>query len=241
MAGRGQGPGAGRTLRLAHRGDWRRAAENTIPAFLAALAVPGCDGLEFDVQVARDGVAVCYHDDTLLRVHGDDRRVDALGGPELEALEIPTLAAALTAIPRRAFLDVELKGDPGRAAFEDLVAGRGPALERAVVSSFVPAALERIAGYAPRWPRWLNARDASPETIAAAVELRCRGISVEWHALDRRAVERARTAELEVAAWTVRRRPTFRRLERLGVVAVCVEAAALDGDPGAPPAATTRA
>ena len=36
-------------------------------------------------------------------------------------------------------------------------------------------------------------------------------------------------AGLEIAARTVRRRPTFVRLERLGVVAVCAEAAALDG------------
>jgi hypothetical protein len=32
-----------------------------------------------------------------------------------------------------------------------------------------------------------------------------------------------------VASFTVRRRATFERLARLGVVAVCVEAAALDG------------
>jgi glycerophosphoryl diester phosphodiesterase len=229
MASREPRAGASRTLRLAHRGDWRRAPENTIPAFLAALRVPGCDGLEFDVRAARDGTAVCYHDDTLTRVHGIDRRVDDASAAELEELGIPTLEAALQAIPRRPFLDVELKGDPGRAAFEALVAGRGPGLERAVVSSFDPAALERIAGYAPGWPRWLNAHDAAAETLAGAADLGCRGVSVEWHALDRGAMERARAADLEVAAWTVRRRPTVRRLERFGVAAICVEAAALDG------------
>lgn len=218
-----------RALRLAHRGDWRHGPENSLAAFVAALAVPGCDGLEFDVRAARDGVAVCYHDDTLTRVHGIDRRVDELTVDELDAIGVPTLESVLSGIPRRAFLDVELKDDPGRAAFEVLVAGRGPALERAVVSSFEPATLERIAGLAPTWPRWLNAHDASAATIAIAAELGCRGISVEWRALDAAAMARARAAELDVAAWTVRRRPTFRRLERLGVVAVCVEAAALDG------------
>lgn len=198
-------------------------------AFLAALAVPGCDGLEFDVRAARDGVAVCYHDDTLTRVHGIDRRVDDLTADELDALGVPTLASVLAGISRRSFLDVELKGDPGRAAFEALVAGRGPRLERAVVSSFEPGTLERIGGLAPTWPRWLNAHDASPATIAIAVELGCRGISVEWPALDAAAIARARAADLDVAAWTVRRRPTFGRLERLGVVAICVEARALDG------------
>jgi len=32
-----------------------------------------------------------------------------------------------------------------------------------------------------------------------------------------------------VASWTVRRRSTYRRLAGLGVIAICVEAAALDG------------
>ena len=218
-----------RALRLAHRGDWRQAPENTLPAFLAALAIPGCDGLEFDVRAARGGVAVCYHDETLNRVHGVDRRVAEMTVDELAAHGIPALESVLSTLPRRAFLDVELKGDPGRGAFEALVAGRGPALERAVVSSFEPAALERIGSLAPPWPRWLNAVDAEPATVALAVELGCRGLSVEWHALDPAAMARARQAGLEIAAWTVRAPATAARLERLGVSAICVEAAALDG------------
>jgi myo-inositol-1(or 4)-monophosphatase len=198
-------------------------------AFQAALAIPGCDGLELDVRASRDGVAVCYHDDTLTRLHGIDRRVAELRADELEQLGIPTLRGVLTAVPRRAFLDVELKDDPGRGAFEALVAGRGPGLERAVVSSFQPGTLRRIGGWAPAWGRWLNARDASPATLATAADLGCRAVSIEWHALDAAAVAAARAMGLEVAAWTVRRRPTARRLARLGVVAICTEASALDG------------
>ena len=239
-AGSGARAGAGsnsvpRAMRLAHRGDWRQALENCVAAVGAALAIPGCDGLEFDVLAARDGVAVCTHDETLLRVHGDPSRVDELTATELEAFGVPTLRAALDAIPRRAFLDVELKGDPGRGAFDALVAGRGPALTRAVVSSFEPAALERIAGLAPAWPRWLNADDLEPATLAAATELGCTGVAVDWRAIDGASVRGARAAGLEVAAWTVRRRSTAARLDRLGVVAICVEAAALDGGARPPP------
>jgi glycerophosphoryl diester phosphodiesterase len=222
-------PLARRSLRLAHRGDWRHAPENTLAAFQAALAVPGCDGLEFDVQAARGGVPVCYHDDTLTRVHRIDRGISEMTVDELEAIGVPTLADVLAAIPRRAFLDIELKGDPGRPAFEAILGGRGPGLERAVVSSFETATLERIGGLAPTWPRWLNAEDAAPATIAAAVELSCRAVSVEWHALDAGAIARARAAGLEIVAWTIRRRPTAARLERLGVSVMCVEAGALDG------------
>jgi glycerophosphoryl diester phosphodiesterase len=216
-------------LRLAHRGDWRHAPENTLPALLAALQVPGCDGLEFDVRLSADGVPVLLHDETLARVQGRPDRVDAIKARELEDLGIPTLADVLAAIPHRAFLDVELKGRHGRAVVEALAAGRGPGLVNAVVSSFDVDTLERVAGLVPGWPRWFNARDLEPETIATAIELGCRAIAVEWHGVDGGGLERARAAGLDVAAWTVRRRVTAARLDRVGVIAACVEAAALYG------------
>lgn len=217
-------------LRLAHRGDWRRAPENTLPALLAALKAPACDGLEFDVRLAADDIPVLLHDETLARVQGRPEAVGELRARALEELGVPTLADVLAAVPHRAFLDVELKGRHDRAVVEVLAAGRGPGLVNAVVSSFEPDTLERVAGLVPSWPRWLNAADLEPATIAAATELQCRAISVEWHAIDPGSMARARTAGLDVAAWTVRRRPTAVRLERLGVVASCVEATVLDGE-----------
>jgi glycerophosphoryl diester phosphodiesterase len=219
----------GRALRLAHRGHARGVRENTLPAFLAALAVPGCDGLELDVRLSSDGVAVCSHDDTLQRVFGVDRRVDALTAAELTAVGLSTLEAVLTGTPSSAFLDVELKGNPGRAAVETLRVGRGPGLDRAVVSSFDTAALTTVAELEPSWPRWLNAGDASAASIATALELGCQGISVNWSSLDEQAVDAARAAGLVVAAWTVTRRADLDRLGRIGVTAACIEGEALTG------------
>ena len=218
-----------RTLRLAHRGDWRRAPENTLAAFAAALAIPACDGLEFDVRPAADGVLVIYHDETLARLHGRPERIDAVSSASLAEFDVPTLADVLKLVGRRPFLDVELKGDPGPAVVEVLAAGRGPDLARAVVSSFEPQALETVARRAPAWARWLNTETLDARVVAQAVALGCRGVAVGWRALDRGSVSRARAAGLDVAAWTVRRPSTFDRLARLGVVAVCVEAVALDG------------
>jgi glycerophosphoryl diester phosphodiesterase len=215
-------------LRLAHRGDWRRAAENTLPALLAALKAPACDGLEFDVRLSADGVPVLLHDETLARVQGRPERVDDVRARALEELGVPRLADVLAAIPHRAFLDIELKGRHDRAVVEVLAAGRGPGLVKAVVSSFVPETLERVAGLVPAWPRWLNATDLEPATIATATDLECRGISVEWHAIDPGSLARVRAAGLQVAAWTVRRRPTSARLERLGIFATIAEGSVLD-------------
>jgi glycerophosphoryl diester phosphodiesterase len=216
-------------LRLAHRGDWRRAPENTIPAIEAALAVPGCDGVEFDVRLSSDGVPVLLHDETLERVQGRPGRVDEWSARELEDVGVPALADALHAIPHRATIDVDLKGVHDRSVVEVLAAGRGPGLVNGVVSSFLPETLERIAGLAPAWPRWLNAWDLSEPTIRLAAELGCQAISVEFHAIAPGALTTARLAGLDVAAWTVRRRSTYGRLQRLGIIAACVEAAALDG------------
>lgn len=218
-----------RTLRLAHRGDWRHAPENSIAAFTAALAIPACDGIEFDVRASADGVPVICHDATLERTHRRADRVNGLSAAALEALAVPTLAEVLAVAGRRPFLDVELKEDLGKGVVELLAGARGPSLSNAVVSSFEVAALERIGHLAPAWPRWLNSHTLGSFEIDTASRLGCRGVAVQWRALDAGSVARAQAAGLEVASYTVRRRSTFDRLARLGVVAVCVEAAALDG------------
>lgn len=195
----------------------------------AALAVPACDGLEFDVRASSDHIPVLNHDATLARVHGRPERVDELTAVALGKLGIPTLREVLSAVGRRAFLDVELKGDPGGVVIEVLAAGRGPALENAIISSFERVALDRVARLAPSWPRWLNAPWLSPAAIRTATELGCRTVALDWRAIDEPTMDTARAAGLEVAAYTVRRRSTYDRLVRLGVIAICAEAAALDG------------
>jgi glycerophosphoryl diester phosphodiesterase len=216
-------------LRLAHRGDWRHAPENTLAALQAALAVPGCDGVEFDVRLSADGVPVLLHDETLQRVQGRPDRVDAVSARELEEIGVPSLADALHMVPHRATVNVDLKGLHDRTVVEVLASGRGPGLVNAVVSSFEPETLERVAGLAPAWPRWLNAWDLSAATIHRGAELECQAISVDFHVIDHGSLAAVRAAGLDVAAWTVRRRTTYGRLQRLGVIAACVEAAALDG------------
>lgn len=222
-------PTPGRPLRLAHRGDWRRATENTIAAFRAALAVPGCDGLEFDVRRSADGVPVICHDVSLERVQRRPERVDELTAAALADLDVPTLAEVLEAVGRGPFLDVELKGDPGPAVVEVLSRARGDDLEAAVVSSFDGATLEHVRRLRPTWRLWLNSHVLEAMTIADALAVGCQGVCVDWWSLDPGYIERARAAGLEVASFTVRHQATFERLAQFGVVAICVEEEALDG------------
>src|SRR5687768_14602657 len=54
---------------IAHRGASKHAPENTLAALSAALDL-GADGVEFDVQLAKDGVPVVIHDYDLKRTAG---------------------------------------------------------------------------------------------------------------------------------------------------------------------------
>jgi len=224
-----------RALRLAHRGDLRVAPENSLAAMEAALRVPGCDGLEFDVRSAADGIPILLHDPTLERVQGVQAPPSELTAAEFARYGIPTLAEVLAAIGCDPFLDVELK-ERVPAAIDVLEIERGrvddvgrPGLRDAVVSSFDPEILSWLAAVRPAWPRWLNANVLTDSTIELAVGLDCTAISVSWQAIDAPSVARARAVGLDLAAWTVRDLDTYERLETLGLIAICVEDAALDG------------
>ena len=217
------------TLRLAHRGDSRVAPENSVVALLAAMDIPGCDGVEFDVRASADGVPVLVHDATLSRVQRRARAVSELTAAELEPLGVARLDEVLIALPRRAFLDIELKEPFGRELIEVLAAGRGPDLHNAVVSAFKPDILTKVHDLVPGWPLWLNARSLSAATIRQATDLDCVGISAEKSAITPRAFRAARAAGLEVAAWTVTRRAVYQQLVELGARAICVEGEALTG------------
>ena len=61
---------------MAHRGYSGKYPENTMLAFQKAVEV-GCDGIELDVQLTRDGVLVIIHDERIDRTtdRSEERRV----------------------------------------------------------------------------------------------------------------------------------------------------------------------
>jgi glycerophosphoryl diester phosphodiesterase len=121
-----------RPLVLGHRGYRSLAPENTLPAFLAALA-HGADGVEFDVQKEPGGAYVVVHD------------------PPARDGAAPRLRDVLAGLPSGIYLDVELKGetltpaDCPRILAELTTAG--VAADRMMVSSFIPELL-------PPWKAW---------------------------------------------------------------------------------------
>ncbi|HCJ76546.1 glycerophosphodiester phosphodiesterase family protein [Thermoguttaceae bacterium LCP21S3_D4] len=55
---------------IAHRGFSGKYPENTMLAFEKAIEA-GCDGIELDVQLSKDGIPVIVHDERLARTTGE--------------------------------------------------------------------------------------------------------------------------------------------------------------------------
>lgn len=135
----------------AHRGlHGKGIPENSLPAF-AAAAEAGY-AIELDIQISRDGHVVVFHDASLLRMTGCERKLRELTLAELKALclakteeRIPTLAEVLELVAGRVPLLVEFKGADIRsglceAAAELLLAYEGPYC----VESFNPLLLQKL-------------------------------------------------------------------------------------------------
>lgn len=60
---------------IAHRGLRHERPENSLPAISAALELPGIHGVEFDVELTKDGKSVVLHHETVVR-NADGSRVE---------------------------------------------------------------------------------------------------------------------------------------------------------------------
>ena len=100
---------------IAHRGYSSRFPENTLLAFEQAI-LAGTDFIETDLRLSREGVIVCSHDDSLVRLLGREERIEDLDVPALKAIDtgdgkgIPTLEEVLNLAAGRVgvFLDVKI-------------------------------------------------------------------------------------------------------------------------------------
>lgn len=101
----------------AHRGlHGEGIPENSLAAFSRA-----CErgvGIELDVQLSRDGEVMVFHDATLMRMTGVEKKVCELDRAELQTLSlaqsewtIPTFSEVLALVDGRVPILVELKGE----------------------------------------------------------------------------------------------------------------------------------
>ncbi len=228
---------------IAHRAFHDRAAgrpENSRAAI--AAAIDHGYGIEIDLQLSSDGVAMVFHDEGLNRLTGQQGhlgdlpaerlgRIGLLGGDE----GIPTFAEVLALVAGRAALLVELKDQTGTMAPTDgrLEAATVAALARyagpVALMSFNPHSVATLASLAPHLPRGLTTAawdpaDWAPVPPARCDELRaipdydrCDAVFLSHEAAD---LARPRVAELArqgatILCWTIRSQAEEDKARRL--------------------------
>lgn len=226
-------PPAFLTIPLAHRGyhdQGQRRPENSLSAFRAAIAAGY--GIELDIQLAADGEAVVFHDDTLNRMTTGAGPVQARSAAELRRIRlrhsdedhIPGLEETLSLVAGRIPLLIEIKdrldsmtptsGRLEAATARALAAYQGPV----AVMSFNPHCVAEMARIAPDIPRGLTTEDYNPlfcAPLSAATCAHLRAIP-DYHRtgasfISHKATDlaRPRVAELKakgaaILCWTIR-------------------------------------
>jgi glycerophosphoryl diester phosphodiesterase len=161
---------------LAHRGFALDVPENSLAAFERALAV-GADALECDVRATKDGVAVVAHDETLLRVFGDERRVDEVDYSELReigglpAVSVVSVADALHAFPSAKF-NIDVKSVDVVAPLARAITEAG-ATDRVLITSFSGSRRRRTLALLPG-----VATSASADVVVPVVLLCALGMPI---------------------------------------------------------------
>ena len=222
-----------KTLVIAHRGFSGKYPENSRRAFLEAIAVEGCDGIETDLHLSADNEPVIIHDATLERTSNGRGAVRAASFKDLRKLDIgswmdPQFAGEQImhldellelCVQHDMLLNIEIKNAqvdyPG---VEKIVIDRVVAVkaERLVFfSSFNHIAMERCRELNPKIPTGLLY--AQP---LIRVEEYANGHALHPHfglfGMEPDLMERAHGAGLRVNVWTVDDEGEMRRSLELG-------------------------
>ncbi|MBI2683527.1 MAG: glycerophosphodiester phosphodiesterase [Acidobacteriales bacterium] len=200
-------------LLLGHRGAKLYAPENTFAAFDLALA-HGCHGFEFDVRRTGDGTAVVVHDP---EVNGVAIANTTLARLREQSPLLPTLEEVWLRYHSRAFLDVELKVT-GLSQEMTRLWRDFPPTKGALVSSYLPEAIQEVHALAPGVPLGYICRD--PRRLD-----QWRRLPIEYAVLQHELLNGALISELhksgkKVIVWTLNETPGLKRFAVAGVAAI---------------------
>jgi glycerophosphoryl diester phosphodiesterase len=237
---------------MAHRGFSLDGLENSLTAFGAAVEL-GFRHLETDVRASADGVAFAFHDDILDRVTNDSGRISSLPASQVARARIrgrepiPLLEDVLAAFGD-CEINIDVKAGSGVGPTLDALR-RTQSWHRVRLASFSHRRLQALRAAAgprvatalspqeivelrlsARWPtpRW-DGRDRAG-SLARVGGMPRQAAQVPSAAglltiVDRRFVEDAHHAGVDVHVWTVNRRAQMIRLLDLGVDGIITDRA----------------
>lgn len=161
---RAQKPTGTRPLAIAHRGRHDVHLENTLEAFRAAYDA-GCDLVEFDVQLSRDGVPFVFHDDDGMRLAGRREFVHEVDWKDLRTWVMPPGPEGNPAGYRIPSLEEFLGEFGGRAFYLEMKVPKARQRDEAWLRSLGEKCAAMVKSSSPR-----------PETFLASFHVQLLGL-----------------------------------------------------------------
>ena len=208
-------------LIIAHRGASAVAPENTIAAFEAAIAA-GSDGIEFDVRLTCDGVPVVIHDETLHRTHGVRKRVAELSVNQLNEFDVPSLSQLFELFAsNKLILYLEIKDKQIRLAEECCrLVEQYRLKDRVIFECFEHSALQTVKNIDSSLRTAALFQPPASFIVKRALGIEANEIALHHRLTNKRSVERARLADLNVVTWTVDDPAWVKRAQEFGIHAL---------------------
>jgi glycerophosphoryl diester phosphodiesterase len=224
---------------IGHRGASAYAPENTIAAFDKALAL-GCNFIEFDVMLSRDGEPFVFHDEILERTTNGVGGVGLVDASYLDSLDagrwfsklfygekIPHFKTSLIwLIKNNMNANIEIKPYPGTS--EQTTVAVLDYLNRfwpkdkplPLLSSFDLTALTRCHEMGPQIPLGLLLDTWDDNWLRKALALTCYSIHINELALDLIRIQEIKSQGYKLYVYTVNCKERAKALLQWGVDAV---------------------
>jgi glycerophosphoryl diester phosphodiesterase len=207
-----------KTKIIGHRGGVAGYPENTLAAFKKAVEL-GADGVEFDVQLTKDGEIVVIHDEFIDRtMNGSglvkdhtfaelrDMNVGEFFNSEFKNQKIPTLREVLEIVKDMEIINIELKNHLSYPNLETKVlklVDEFKIRDEVIISSFNHYSLEKIKKIQPaiKTGALLMAKIINPADYAFK-----RGfdaLHMQFLTIDQTTIEKAHFMGMKICAYTV--------------------------------------
>lgn len=217
---------------IGHRGASGYAPENTFSAFQLAHEM-GSHGIEFDVQLTKDGIPLVIHDETLDRTTNLRGQVSTFAWEELQQADaggwmgdqwlgerLPLLQEVMEAYSHL-FLNIELKNSivpyPGMEEIVIELLKRSCDLSKVIVSSFNPQSVLRLKQLEPQLRTGLLYEEEPSDVLEYALRLGVAAVHPDYRLLTEEKVRLFQRQGLQVNTWTVNEPEDMKKMIRIGV------------------------
>lgn len=209
-----------------HRGAPAELPENTLVGFQRAKDL-GVYGIELDVHLSKDGVAVVCHDETLDRTTNAKGAIADFTVAELREVDagngeyVPTLLEVLELVGDSLHVDIEVKANAaGAAVLEDVKKVKDL---RWLVSSFDWDVLRYVRSQDAEADLWVLTMGATEDAIQVYEDLGAKALAIWNNGVDAEIAAFLAEKSIPWWPWTVNDPERAREVFEWGAIGICTD------------------